>query len=96
MVIRFTCPRGHVITAAPRFGGQRALCPKCRSPVVVPLPEQPARVTDETALAILGEYVPRKKRRRASAADETKKCPRCSAVLPATCRICGTCHVYLE
>ena len=95
MVIRFRCPNGHVIAAAPRQTGQRGHCPKCQSPVIVPHPDTNAAVTDDAALALLGEYIP-KDRRLPETQPDMRSCPRCDALVLSTSRICEHCHVYLN
>ncbi|HUG91160.1 MAG TPA: hypothetical protein VML55_10015 [Planctomycetaceae bacterium] len=93
-MIRFECPAGHKIKAAPRFEGRESKCPTCGTGVVVP---RVAEAVSETgALRILNECPS-----PARAADPeplpdrspTKACPRCQTTLSAAARICWSCRL---
>ena len=56
MSIEVICPNGHKLKVKDHWAGQTGSCPKCRAEITVP--EVHATVSDEDALAMLGEYKP--------------------------------------
>lgn len=44
--VRFQCPCGAQLRAGKKFAGSKELCPKCRRPVVVPLPSSSRSIAE--------------------------------------------------
>jgi hypothetical protein len=97
MPIRFHCPSGHKIKAADRLAGQSSRCPGCGVEVIVPGAEALDPMTETGALRILNECdVPETATRVPAARADSmphRACPRCSATLSSSARICWSCRL---
>ena len=51
MSIEVTCPKGHLFKVKDKYAGKKGLCPHCKEPVVVVVPES---LSEDAILDIIG------------------------------------------
>lgn len=97
MAIQFRCLNGHKLRVDEEHAGKKGSCPKCNAIVRIP---QPARqgISDSSILALLGEprlLRPMATRVTPAARPTSRTCPKCSAEISQSRRVCPSCNVYL-
>jgi hypothetical protein len=97
MLIKLHCPNGHKLSVDDQHAGQKGVCPKCQSEVLVPNPRS-HQISDSSIMAVLGEYVPSKSlvaSPDARAMAPMRGCPKCHARISTVYRRCPHCQTYL-
>ena len=97
MIIKLLCPNGHKLSVDDAHAGEKGICPKCQTEVVVPKP-QPKAMTDSSILAVLGDYVPDKSLVTAPqprAMAPMRPCPKCNTRISTVYRRCPHCQTYM-
>jgi uncharacterized protein with PIN domain len=97
MLIKLYCPNGHKLSVDDQHAGQKGVCPKCQSEVLVPQPRT-RQISDSSIMAALGDYVPNKSlvaSPGARAIAPMRGCPKCNARISTVYRRCPHCQTYL-
>ena len=98
MLIKLHCPNGHKVAVDDRHAGQKGICPKCQTEVLIPQ-AQPKEVTDSSIMAALGDYVPDTSLAAPSPARAMapmRPCPKCRSRISTVYRRCPHCQTYLS
>ncbi len=110
MSIPVTCPNGHSMKVKDTFAGKTGLCPSCRAPIKVPIPEAEKTTGDvpnpkESELSgITPEPIPEttggsayrwSEQGVSQPGGKIKVCPKCQSEISFDANICPNCKTYV-